>query len=770
METIITRDTDILREYLTALDARDRRLSPFARLAASIKLARLRHELDDAQLEATEDDIATLKREVDERLERTFIRRFLAKPWGARLAVFLLILLGQQLILALIWLATLAFVRLSPTPSWWNPALPHEEPVFLHIFVFFFFFATPMLAFLALFGGRYYPEWRKTLPATLLIIALSVLGAYLVARNARLNPVKRSTSLSQMAKEQGVTVKSYRDWVDENWLLKDPKFQRDYENYLRNGPGRWITARFDAKNDAAWEDANREDGLRAAIAYLNEGQDPEGFREWLRYYLDRNRVYSEDRIEQEVNALTGEANQRFLGIWQVEPYLKERDERAYRAHLGSVNRGMKLWGLASLGLFTLIFLGIYLTGPALSFWEKVSGRTGRRARQGAVTSYDPEPRQETPGRISQLRERYESFPERREITTPPFFDTPFKLLSRVHRSFVRLVVFTSIFVFLFWAVVYLAGLSRRENPESQVDLMRLTLLPGAVVQADTTPTVVADTGAQENFNYATASLLKLNGLAGGSSREAALAARLLELEQRLEEADYERAKKFKEQEQLIASQRAEIDSLKSQTTQLETTTSTQLADLGARASAAETKASDLLGEVSAARQQAENVEKQVNTKLNEVENRVARVSDQVGKVEEQASDLDTEIKDLGEEFDRRTSQVEARTEELGERTEELKDLSLKEREERVARLQRAAFMAILSNLEAETDQLERRVQSIFYRLFNKGEAQRNAASLQKRIGLIADELRQMETEEAKELLGQFEELGKRVEQVAARVK
>ena len=679
-------------------------------------------------------------------------------------------MLGQQLILALIWLATLAFVRLSPAPSWWNPALPHEEPVFLHIFVFFFFFATPMLALLALFGGRYYPDWRKTLPATLLIIALSVLGAYLVARNARLNPVKRSTSLSQMAKEQGVTVKSYRDWVDENWLLKDPKFQRDYENYLRNGPGRWITARFDAKNDAAWEDPNREDGLRAAIAYLNEGQDPEGFREWLRYYLDRNRVYSEDRIEQEVNALTGEANQRFLGIWQVEPYLKERDERAYRAHLGSVNRGMKLWGLAGLGLFTLIFLGIYLTGPALSFWEKVSGRTGRRARQSAVTSYDPEPRQETPGRISQLRERYESFPERREITTPPFFDTPFKLLARVHRSFVRLVVFTSIFVFLFWAVVYLAGLSRRENPESQVDLMRLNLLPGALVQADTTPTVVADTGAQENFTYATASLLKLDGLAGGSSREAALAARLLELEQRLEEADYERTKKFKEQEQLIASQRAEIDSLKSQTTQLETTTSTQLADLGARASAAETKASDLLGEVSAARQQAENVEKQVNTKLSEVENRVARVSDQVGKVEEQTSDLDTEIKDLGEEFDRRTSQVEARTEELGERTEELKDLSLKEREERVARLQRAAFMAILSNLEAETDQLERRVQSIFYRLFNKGEAQRNAASLQKRIGLIADELRQMETEEAKELLGQFEELGKRVEQVAARVK
>ena len=50
---------------------------------------------------------------------------------------------------------------------------------------------------------------------------------------------------------------------------------------------------------------------------------------WLTDYLTRNRIYSEDRVPQEVHILTGEANRRF-GVWQVEPFLKERDQRIYR--------------------------------------------------------------------------------------------------------------------------------------------------------------------------------------------------------------------------------------------------------------------------------------------------------------------------------------------------------------------------------------------------------------------------------------------------------
>src|SRR6185503_9967214 len=117
METVITRDTDVLREYLVALDARERGLSPFARLAATIKLARLRRELDSAQLETTDEDVAALRREIDERLDRTFARRFESRPWGARLSIFLMLVLGQQLALAVIMIAAMLFVRFAPIPK-----------------------------------------------------------------------------------------------------------------------------------------------------------------------------------------------------------------------------------------------------------------------------------------------------------------------------------------------------------------------------------------------------------------------------------------------------------------------------------------------------------------------------------------------------------------------------------------------------------------------------------------------------------------------------
>src|SRR5919205_1351948 len=151
METVITRDTDILREYLAVLDARERGMSPFARLAATVKLARLRRELGTMQLEATDEDVAALRREIDERTGRSFVRRFQARPWGARLAIFLMLVVGQQLALALVALAAAAFVRLAPVPKRWNPVLPHEDPGYLFVFCFFFFFVTPMLSLLVLF-------------------------------------------------------------------------------------------------------------------------------------------------------------------------------------------------------------------------------------------------------------------------------------------------------------------------------------------------------------------------------------------------------------------------------------------------------------------------------------------------------------------------------------------------------------------------------------------------------------------------------------------
>jgi hypothetical protein len=116
------------------------------------------------------------------------------------LCVLLTIVLGQQLTLAFIWLVTVLFGRFAPTPRRWNPVLPHEQPVLLWVFIFFFFFAPPMLALVVLFGGRFFRGWNKTIPATLVIFALSVLCTVLVVRGKeQTNPVRHNTSLEQLA-------------------------------------------------------------------------------------------------------------------------------------------------------------------------------------------------------------------------------------------------------------------------------------------------------------------------------------------------------------------------------------------------------------------------------------------------------------------------------------------------------------------------------------------------------------------------------------------
>jgi hypothetical protein len=761
-----------LREYLVALDARERGLSPFARLAATVKLARLRRELDATQLETADEDVAALRREIDERLDRNFARRFESKSWGARLSVFLLLVLGQQLILALIMVAAMLFVRFAPIPKRWNPVLPHEDPGYLLVFIFFFFFATPMLALLVLFGGRYFHSWRKTLPATAVIFALSVLGTYLVLRNnEKTNPVRHLTSLEQFAKDREVNVTNYRAWVEANWLMNDAKFQRDYESYLRNGPGRWITSRVYAGNDpnnpdAAWKPRGDNDALQVMGEYVDAGQDPDGFREWLAYYLDRNRIYSEDRVEQEVNALVGAANQRFLGIWQVEPYLKERDQRLYRSYLGSINGGMKWYGLAGLALFALVFLIVYLTGPALSFWERMAGNVRGRGKQ--QSSFDSVESAGGPSRVTRLRERYYSFPERGEITTPPFFDTPFKLLSRVHRSFVRLAVFTALLVFCFWGFVYALDLSAgNENVPSQIALMRSHLLLGGATGNDATD---AQGAPRSSASYTTVGRTPVEAGASSRASEVAtdkqLASRVNGLEQQVDEAGYQDDKRFKEQYKVLASQNDDLNSLKNMTAQLQQTTTGLPDQISQAGSQAEAKAGQAIGDAAAAKQMAQGVEQQINTKLKELENRATSASQDASNAEAQASGIRTRTEKLETEVLNLTRQLE-------ERTAELKNSTTKESEEQLARLdrlQRVAFAAILSEIRSNVDEMERRVDSSFYRFFNKGEASRDVEALKQRIAGLANELRALSGEQAKQILDQLEALRNRVEQISARVK
>lgn len=756
METVITRDTDIVREYLAALDARERGMSPFARLAATVKLARLRRELDASQLEATDEDLAVLRREIDERTDRSIIRRFESRPWGARLVIFLMLIIGQQLALALIALATAIFVRSAPIPKRWNPVLPHEDPGYLLVFCFIFFFATPFLALLVLFGGRFFRSWRKTLLATLLIIVVSAAGTYLVFRATETtNPVRHITSLEELAKGRDVNVANYRQWVAANWLMSDAQFQRDYEAYLREGPGRWIMARIypngDTTSDAAWRSPSETDALQAMGEYLDGGQDPNGFREWLRYYLDRHRIYSEDRIEQEVSAITGAANQRFLGLWQVEPFLKERDQRLYRAYLGEMGRKMRLLGLASLALYAFAFLVIFLTGPALSFWERMAGGTrGKRS----PSSYESEAPASAPSR---LRQAYDSFPERKEITTPPFFDTPLRLLGRVHRAFMRLAVSTILFVFGFWAVVYAVELSStRPNPATQVSLMRSFLLFGSDAAGEMNPT-----GSAASATYVTVHRAPL-----ASPAKDAVAARVAGVETQMDESDYQTGRRFKEQYRELAATRSDVSSLKSTTAQLQQTTTGLPQQISQVGSQAEARAGQALGDAAAARQAAQTVEQQLSTKLKELEARAARASEEVGRVEAQASGIGTRTEKLETDIIGLTKQLEARTDELSNRT-------AKEREDQAARLvalQNIAFAGILSELTASVDELERRVGSSIYRFFNKGEAQREADALRQRIAALNTELAGFTSDQAKQTIAQLEQLRNRIDTIIARVK
>jgi hypothetical protein len=760
METVITRDTDILREYLAALDARERGMSPFARLAATMKMARLRRELDAAPIEATDEDLAALRREIDERTQRSYMRRFEARPWRARIVIFLMLVVGQQLALALIALATATFVRLSPVPRRWNPVLPHEDPGYLLVFCFGFFFATPMLALLVVFGGRFFRSWRKTVLATLLIILVSALGTYLVFRNSEAkNPVRYHTSLEQLATAREVNVANYRQWVAANWLMSDPQFQRDYEAYLREGPGRWIIARIypegNTADDAAWRTPNEKEPMQAAAMqamndYLEGGQDPNGFREWLRYYMDRHRIYSEDRIEQEVSAITGTANQRFLGLWQVEPYLKERDQRLYRAYLGEMGRKMRLWGLAGLALYALAFLVIFLTGPALSFWERMAGGRGKRV----VSSYESEP---ATGAAARLRQRYESFPERGEITTPPFFDTPLRLLGRVHRAFMRLAVFTLLFVFAFWAIVYALDLSSdRPNPPTQVALMRSFLFFGKPAESDINPT----------NGLASATYTTVHRASFAAPAKDAVTTRVAGIESQMGESDYQNDRRFKEQYRTLEATRSDVSSLKSETAQLQQTTTGLPQQLSQIGSQAEARAGQALGDAAAARQVAQTVEQQLSSKLKELETRATRASEEVGRVEAQASGIGTRTEKLETDIISLTKQLEARTDELSNRTTQ-------EREDQAARLaalQNIAFTGIVTELTASVDELERRVGSSIYRFFNKGEAEREADGLRQRIAALSTALGGFTSDQAKQTTAQLEQLRSRIDQIVTRVK
>src|SRR5262249_22194626 len=153
----------------------------------------------------------------------------------------------------------------------------------------------------------------------------------------------------------------------------------------------------------------------------------------------------------------------------------------------------------------------------------------------------------------------------------------------------------------------------------------------------------------------------------------------------------------------------------------------------------------------------------MTTKLQDVEARATRASDQAGRVEVKASTLATRTDALEKELDRRSQQVEARTEELGTRTADLTD-----KQEKLGRLQAVSLQAVLSQIASETDDLDRKTRSAFYRFFNKAEARRSADGLAQRIKEIAEQLRRSQSKEAEAYLTRLDALTSRVEQIARR--
>jgi hypothetical protein len=537
--------------------------------------------------------------------------------------------------------------------------------------------------------------------------------------------------------------------------MSDPRFQRDYENYLRQGPGRWVYTRIspngDVGSDSAWGE-----GIQALDEYLDGGQDPNGFRDWLRYYLDRNRIYSSDRIDQEVNAITGPANQRYLGLWQVEPFLKERDQRLYRSYLGEMGRKMRLWGLASLGVYGMFGLAILLVGPVLLFLQRTAG--GSRGKR-SINSYSADP---VGSAATKLPGGDYSFPERKEITTPPFFETPFRVLGRVHRNFVRLAVSTILFVFLFWAVVFAMQLSgSAANPPTQVALMRSFLLvapsAGGTFTGGGEP---AASGTYTTTHRASSPAAPVPSSADDSS------ARLAGIEAQLDEDDYQTDKRFKQQYQALATTQSDVNSLKNTTAQLQQATTglpQQISQVGSQADA---KAGQAIGDAAAARQMVQTVESQLSTKLKDLEVRTSKASEEVGRIEAQASGIGTRTEKVETDIINLARQLEARTDELNNRT-------AKEREAEAARqaaMQRIAFNGIISELTASVDEVERRLGSNLYRFFNKGDAQKEIDGLRARIDAVAGQLGAFSSDPAKEALGQLEQLRSRLDQLALRVK
>jgi hypothetical protein len=215
-ETSLDRDTDLIQEYVDLLDRRAAKPSPFGKIAAGQKLGALRALLARAAARHPDPELERAAAAAAAEATSSRWRRVATSYWGSRLLMALAAIGGQQIVLLVLFLVALAYTDLTARPVdpargvQWAPA--QLSVVFLILFVFTFFFVTPLLSILLMWGGRYFRSWRKTLPATLLLLLAAAAFTWLTFRGTQ-NPAYAKDSIHQFAETRQQPYKSYEQFL-----------------------------------------------------------------------------------------------------------------------------------------------------------------------------------------------------------------------------------------------------------------------------------------------------------------------------------------------------------------------------------------------------------------------------------------------------------------------------------------------------------------------------------------------------------------------------
>lgn len=766
-EPSLERDTDLIHEYLEVLDRKAARPSPFGKLAALTKMGFLRRRLQSAVLRHPDPELERAEASAIAETGGTWGRRFATSFWGNRTLMVLLLVGGQQLVLIALLVLSAAYTNLFTRPvnpeNGYLPAVTRNSVIFLILFVFAFYFATPLFSVILMWGGRFFRSWRATVPALMLLMLAASAFTFLTFRGLA-NPASGPDSLHQfiVTRSGGAPTgvkpyQAYSTWLDMNWLLKDPKFRADYEEYLRRGPGRWLTNRFDTTESAAWADPQT---LVYIGEFVDQYHDQQKFREWLTDYVERNKIYSRD-IERDIETLVGPANQRFLSVWQAEPYLRERDGHVRRNYFSQVYTRVRRLGMIYFGSLIAVYLLLYLIGPAFL----VTGWLARSLRLERAASI-----------VERARDRYYAFPEQRDLDDRPFYAGAYDLLSRIHRSYIRAVLAVTMVVFAAWAIWLASRIEAPRPMTTQSALMsrfvafpstdRATLATASQVPspaAADAPTVAA-TPQSAAFPGGTGDpAVGIDRNGDGIPDEVPvlpLEARLAALERQIEDADWELQKKFKATEALLATYKQELEALRARDLQIEQRQSdiaSQVTAVGGRIASAEMAARSAASGAESARGRAEAIAGQLASLADSVEQRADSLDRRVEALDRRAEDLQNTSEAIAGDLDERTRELTARTERLGERATDLA-----ERAEQIATLQETITTALVDEFRRDIDAIERRAESRLYRMFNKKEALARLADLRRRLQLVRARLREAGDAESLRVDAEIERLQQRI--------